>query len=245
MNKEQLNKSLHELSPTSDQKQAMLRSIRHAAGEKPAPTGMRWRWISAFAVLVLVIAVWSLPSLERDAVTADSLDMARKQAPESTLSGMNEESEAAPEVAILQSESSFDRELAETPWQPDRTPQALPVFVAGSEDASSPADEVSVTAELSEEDRYRDEIVDYSVYRVVEQSDQAVSLTMTDMVEVIGFEEAKDRLIQSTPDLQQEQIVAGYLSYSLPEETELIYPIYRFRYEIGDQMMESFVDARR
>ena len=61
MNKHQLKQSLHELSPTTEQKQAMLRNIRRA---QPDTSQQRFRWLwrvsSAIVGLVIEIGLWQL-----------------------------------------------------------------------------------------------------------------------------------------------------------------------------------------
>ena len=248
MNKQQLKQSLHELSPSPEQKQDMLRRIRQASTQNNTHSGWLWRVSSVIVLLAIAIGLWQIePFLERLSPTADSA------APQEVEIMVADEPAELPktaspaEVAALESKFSpaeFERELAETPWRSDRLPDSLPVFMPGPEETTRPRQTTTASEPYSDQD-YRAAIVDYSVYRVLEESQDHLSLAVTDQVEIISFEEAKDRLLSQLPAVTKQDIIAGYLTYSRLDESNLVHPIYRFKYRSDGEEAYSFVDARR
>lgn len=253
MNKDQLKKSLHELTPTENQKQNMLRNIRQAQPEeKKLQISWLWRITSVAIMLVIVIGLWQLmphlqavrsPEAPEEAVPADVASMDQAVEEEAAAPMAAEESQNKQRMANEDSQM-FDLELAETPWQSDRVPQSLPIFMLGM-DVVSATEESETSIDVDTEQGYINAIVDYSVNRLMEEADHQLVLSVTDQVAIISFDEAKERLIQQTADLKLSDIQAGYLSYTRPTESELIHPIYRFRYELDGEIHETYVDARQ
>lgn len=252
MNKHQLKQSLHELSPTTEQKQAMLRNIRRA---QPDTSQQRFRWLwrvsSAIVGLVIVIGLWQLLPQLRSAQDVQAPEAMAEKIVEEEASPMAAADEAAaqPDRFVL-SDEEFDRELAQTPWQSDRTPESLPIFMPGLDEIAASEEryeeaEMESSGDLTLESNYTAAIVEYAVHRPMGEADHQLALSVTDQVAIISFEEAKQRLSDQVGGLGPTDITAGYLSYTRPEEASLIHPIYRFRYQIDGQETIGYVDARQ
>lgn len=252
MTKHQLKQSLHELTPSNEQKQQMLRQIRQANTQNNTRTGWLWRVSSVVVLLAIAIGLWQLePFLERVAPMADMAAPAEAEnqteimAADEPVESPKMESTQAPEaLASTFSPADFAREIAETPWQADRLPDSLPVFMPGPEETARPRQTMTASEPYSDQE-YSNAIVDYSVYRVLEETQEHLSLAVTDQVELISFDEAKDRLLSQLPAVTKQDIIDGYLTYSRLDESTLIHPIYRFKYRSEGQEDYSFVDARR
>lgn len=253
MTKHQLKQSLHELSPSQEQKQQMLRQIRQANTQNNTRTGWLWRVSSVVVLLAIAIGLWQLePFLERVAPSADKAAAPAEAdnqteimvADEPVESPKMEPAEESAAFTSAFSPAEFEREMAETPWQADRLPDSLPVFMPGPEETTRARQTITASEPYSDQE-YSTAIVDYSVYRVLEETQEHLSLAVTDQVEIISFDEAKDRLLSQLPAVTKQDIIAGYLTYSRLDESTLIHPIYRFKYRLEGQEDYSFVDARR
>lgn len=227
MNKDQLKNSLHELTPSQDQKQAMLRNIRQA---KPSRTPIR-RYASAFVVIVLLFGVIRLlPSLLSQNGLAEEAEVAMMKGDDAagTEAADVATTISAPREAPMELDwKDFEQELTETPWNAGQPPTKLPIFLRSELlSAQQKTAQPELFTKLSDGEQA---IVTYAY------GSDLVNITpeyqLTELVSIKTYAQAKDELEQQIPELNPSDITAGFLSY-IPAhlgESELI-PVYRFRY---------------
>lgn len=229
MNRHQLKNSLHELSPSLEQKQAMLRNIRQA---KPQRFQLR-RLVPLAATVLLVlglIRIWPAMTPTMDKRMAEPNTMATEAL---MIEDSNVEAAQMEMVGVADPIADYERQLAETPWKPEQTPSQLPM-VRLAEGVQADTD-ANLTA-------YDQAIVDY----LFPQMDGSLGRQLLDLQPVISIDQAKARAIAMTPGLVEGDIIDGLLTYQALADQPMDYvPVYLIRYQATDRLDILTIDARQ